>query len=292
VTDDALWAEFDRLRAAIDARPDRREMHGLWCQLREVQRSIAAAFGARRGWRLAERGFDADALARRAVSGPGVNPHGAGSVMSPWDHPYHYRETVRPYRAAAVAAHPYGLDFGEARRDLAAWADGAGLLATVSAERSWWNPDRCDGHSGTRLVVYTPEAAAPIAAADWRATKMVRHYLGELADRPAWVAWRRELRGGAWREIPLRARGDITDADPGDPDHLGTLNEARTRAAAVGGGIALVLDRLDGVHWALHLLGVAARVNYFEEGIRILEEVRSGDGRTEWRLIPPPRLSR
>jgi hypothetical protein len=279
-----LWAEFDRLHEALDVRPHRREVRRLWLQLREVERSLAGAFGRRHGWQLSERGFDCETLVRRQVSGPGILPHGVGRIMSPWDHPYWYRETIRPYRAAAVAAHPYGID-GERAEELMAWADRVGLVATLPDERSWWNPDRGNG-GGTRLVVYTPKTGSPIPAAAWREIKMVKRYFDDLVNQPVWVAWRVETQEAQWRQTPMRVRGDIAAADLSNPDHLGTLEEARTRAAQLGqrSGIALVLDEHNG-YSAPHFLRIANRINFFNEQVGIAEMVCFDDGRTEPALI-------
>lgn len=124
-----------------------------------LRHALASAFGARYGLVPTPGPFSITALRE------GRKPGGWSSLQAAWDmrltdHPTFYRTPDR--RAAAVAAHLYGLT-DETRWRCIAWAARHGLQVTFpTGFPSWWCP------RGTELVLYTSGAACHPAANDAR----------------------------------------------------------------------------------------------------------------------------
>jgi len=114
-----------------------------------LRHALARAFGARHGLAPTSGPFSITALRE------GRKPGGWNSLQAAWDlhltdHPTFYRTPDR--RAAAVAAHLYGLT-DETRWRCVAWAAAHRLdVAFPTDFPSWWYP------GWTKLVVYTGNA--------------------------------------------------------------------------------------------------------------------------------------
>lgn len=139
----------DDLLGRARAAPTLRARNALMCEVAELRREFATAFGARWGLRLARRAFGPQSLAR------GARPQQWRRLDNyagwPPDEPAadHARAFVdQDGRAAMVACHNYGYDLDEIRR----FADEHGLLASVDPAdcAGWWGLD-------TSLVVYTSQ---------------------------------------------------------------------------------------------------------------------------------------
>jgi hypothetical protein len=103
-----------------------------------ISNNLAMEFGRRHNWKLTTKEFTVDVLAgRKHHSGNPYTTHFLGRHPDLFDHNYCYRETIRPYRAAAVVSHLYHVDKDE--------------LSTLAAELnlavswpsyfpSWWLP--------------------------------------------------------------------------------------------------------------------------------------------------------
>jgi hypothetical protein len=108
-------------------------------KIRDLQKEVAQAFGAARGWKLSVTSFSPAVLARRGVSG---RPSGVDPALL--DHACYYRTHDR--RAVGIVAHLYDLDADAVR----AWARSYGLRASFPPEPSWWYP------GWKKLVLYEP----------------------------------------------------------------------------------------------------------------------------------------
>lgn len=126
-------------------------INALQQDLNAVRQRLAVLFGEHHGWRLSRSNFSPSVLARRGLS------NGRGYHVDPWprelvDHGYFYR---KDRKAAAVAAHLYGIFDHAKRQDTEATAALHGLQVTWPDDfPSWWLPGR------TTLVLCTPHANA------------------------------------------------------------------------------------------------------------------------------------
>jgi hypothetical protein len=122
-----------------------------------LQNSLAAEFGRRRGWRLSASSFTIRALAKRQAPGSRTIE---SLDQDLFDHPYYYRESQRPFRAAALVAHVYDVPKTsdpvarlKAITNLATKADRLGLeLEATDSFPSWHYP------GWTTLLIYTPKS--------------------------------------------------------------------------------------------------------------------------------------
>ena len=114
-----------------------------------TRQRLAVLFGERHGWHLSRSNFSPSVLARRGLF------NGRGYHVDPWprdlvDHGYFYR---KDRKAAAVAAHLYGIFDAAKRQDTEDTAAIYGLRVTRPEDfPSWYLPGR------TTLVVCTPLA--------------------------------------------------------------------------------------------------------------------------------------
>src|SRR4051794_21550478 len=83
----------------------------LYAEQLSLSTKLAKEFGKRHGWKLSERYFVLDQLARRSNTEPDEDDlplcHSLTEVL---DHPYYYRVKGRP---AAIAAHLYNVELDE-----------------------------------------------------------------------------------------------------------------------------------------------------------------------------------
>ena len=117
--------------------------------LHATRQRLAVLFGERHGWHLSRSDFSPSVLARRGLF------NGRGYHVDPWpreliDHGYFYR---KDRKAAAVAAHLYGIFDAAKRQDTEDTAALYGLRVTWPEDfPSWYLPGR------TTLIVCTPLA--------------------------------------------------------------------------------------------------------------------------------------
>jgi len=111
----------------------------------EEKIEAAKAFGDYFGWKLSDKPFGVDVLARNGVWSTDYWLRGAS--FEHIDHAYYYRKNRR---AVAIACHLYHVP-----EDIHEWAAEHGLLVGVSDDKmkSWYYPGE------TTLVVYV--AASP-----------------------------------------------------------------------------------------------------------------------------------
>ena len=147
------------IRILISAMADKRAMiaetktgprlNALQQDLTAARQRLAVLFGERHGWHLSKSDFSPAMLARGGLF------NGRGYHVDPWprdlvDHGYFYR---KDQKAAAVAAHLYGIFVHAKRRDTEATAALHGLRVIWPDDfPSWYLPGR------TTLVVCTPLA--------------------------------------------------------------------------------------------------------------------------------------
>jgi hypothetical protein len=140
-----LMGEADKLYAAADAReqasgrdPEYRllriQAKQMAARKNELRRQAAQEFAALNGWRLTERGFSPETLARGGTHS-GLD---WGYDLDLLDHPVFFREIVRPYRTAAIVGQPYDTKSDEARAIAA--KIGLALHVPPKATASWWYP--------------------------------------------------------------------------------------------------------------------------------------------------------
>jgi len=114
-----------------------------------TRQRLAVLFGERHGWHLSKSNFSPSVLARFGLF------NGRGYDVDPWphelvDHGYFYR---KDRKAAAVAAHLYGIFDAAKRQDIEDTAALYGLRVTWPEDfPSWYLPGR------TTLVVCRPLA--------------------------------------------------------------------------------------------------------------------------------------
>ena len=124
-------------------------IHALQQDQHATRQRLAVLFGERHGWHLSRSNFSPSVLARRGLF------NGRGYHVDPWphelvDHGYFYR---KDRKAAAVAAHLYGIFDAAKRQDTEATAALYGLRVTWPEDfPSWYLPGR------TTLIVCTPLA--------------------------------------------------------------------------------------------------------------------------------------
>ncbi len=141
----------DPPRPAWQARAEANAATEAECALR---REAAEAFAALNGWRVSKSFFGTRTLARGGVhSSSGylggydpLEPRGEA-----FDHPVHFRERARPYRAAAIVGQPYSHASVNGARLIAAHL---GLHAPPNVAASWHNP------GSTSFFVFTRPGTA------------------------------------------------------------------------------------------------------------------------------------
>ena len=112
----------------------------------EIKQVLAGEFGRRYGWKLSRSCFGLKTLSGRLRHC--VHDYASGDALA-IDHPYFYRDPVRPYRAAALAVHLY--NWPDVQPEVEAICERSALtFEHITHFPSWWYP----GH--TELILYRP----------------------------------------------------------------------------------------------------------------------------------------
>ena len=126
----------------------------------ELRRQAAEDFAALNGWRRSRSRFCVKTLLRGGVhDGYGQSAYDDAvvdptSISNLFDHALFFRESARPYRAAAIVGQPYDTSAGTARA--AAAEIGLVLHVPSNVNASWHYP------GWTRFFVFTRPAVARV----------------------------------------------------------------------------------------------------------------------------------